>query len=348
MSNGSTKLKQISLLHFFQPKIKMVENESKENQTFQTEKQIVEKIEEDNKAEESKGSDLESQKKQVEKKLEIQQLNVNETKPNEPKIVNKQKETVQKTEKEIGTFQSPNKKRLKAKRNAKEQNEEKSVEEPNAIGLDGSYWQVASSSRTRKKRELQFFDGSHKISQNSPKQKKMVTPEKLEELKIKSKIYQEKKKQEMKEQREEREKQQREFYQFETNGRKVIEGLFIGGKNVVKNPDWMENVQYVVNISNRTYGYQKNISFLKIDIEDSENFKISQYFENACNSIHQNLQEKKNVLVHCQKGTKNNKFDLSLNKKKKKVKVEVLLLFWLILFPKRITLFLMPTIIFLN
>lgn len=84
---------------------------------------------------------------------------------------------------------------------------------------------------------------------------------------------------------------------------KVIDGLYIGDIVTSNNFKLLKekNIDIIISLVNESNEYNK-IKYHKFPIEDNRSENISLLFEQTNKLIHNALDEKKNILVHCHNG----------------------------------------------
>ena len=82
----------------------------------------------------------------------------------------------------------------------------------------------------------------------------------------------------------------------------VAPGLFLGGKTAAKHPP--AGVRRIVNATAHEPCHfdGRGVTYLHVDIEDTENAKIGKYFEQSSTFIGAGLDAGDAVLVHCSAG----------------------------------------------
>jgi len=171
--------------------------------------------------------------------------------------------------------------------------------------LDGHYWKIKTASEKRASRAFKkpvplpaLFFQKRKTYPRKPlseEQKKRAKEKRdsarsLENLKI------------IEEHKRNEEKQRRKF-----EGCKVLDHILLGGKLVAKNEERLEKskVVAILNVTSSVQNYFENENkfvYKRIDVQDSGDEKIEDYFPEAVTFILDHIGPDRRVLVHCEEG----------------------------------------------
>jgi len=171
--------------------------------------------------------------------------------------------------------------------------------------LDGDYWKIKTACEKRASRAFKkpvplpaLFFQKRKTYPRKPlseEQKKRAKEKRdsarsLENLKI------------IEEHKRNEEKQRRKF-----EGCKVLDHILLGGKLVAKNEERLEKskVVAILNVTSSVQNYFENENkfvYKRIDVQDSGDEKIEDYFPEAVTFILDHIGPDRRVLVHCEEG----------------------------------------------
>jgi len=178
-----------------------------------------------------------------------------------------------------------------------------------SVELDGSYWAGfdPNASRAKPRKELTVYENDLKFwdSRNQRKPKKIEKVEETDEQKQRRIEKQRIKQEECIRIRDETDKRLREKENNSKIGKEIFPGVFLGGRNVAKNIQFLheKNIKFVVNVTKEVNNYHEDvgITYRRIEVADSANTDLLAHFDLITGVISDALKNSK-VLVHCQEG----------------------------------------------
>ncbi len=173
------------------------------------------------------------------------------------------------------------------------------------ISMDGDYWKISETGRSRRRRELQFFPPTLKLGSTStaPRLPRApLSPGTVERRKRAQQAIAA----ELRAEREQRDAEYADLVRFESSGREIVSGLFLGGVVAAENTSWVcSSVDFVVNVSGKTQPYSQVFGadqVLRIDEADNEHANLFQHFVPVATQIEALIASGRRVLVHCYQG----------------------------------------------
>ena len=86
----------------------------------------------------------------------------------------------------------------------------------------------------------------------------------------------------------------------------IIDKIFLGSYSNAKDKEELEknNIKYILNCASECKNiFEDKIKYLKLEIQDQNDFPIQDYFEKGAQFIHESLNNNDgNILVHCMQG----------------------------------------------
>lgn len=85
---------------------------------------------------------------------------------------------------------------------------------------------------------------------------------------------------------------------------KITDRIYLGNIAGAQNKSFLEtaNIGYVINLANQSYPKQDSISYLNININDTPNTNIKQYFKTINKFFNEGISSNKNIYIHCKAG----------------------------------------------
>jgi len=174
--------------------------------------------------------------------------------------------------------------------------------------LDGAYWNIPKGdSRSRHTRAIQkvfTYDENHMKLKTPTGKSKPMTPEQKEKAKKRSDQQRVIHRERVTVEHTRNVKKQKKI----NEGVSAFKGILVGSSKVAKNYDLLRenDIKCIVNVTSSVKNYfedkpELNLTYKKISIEDGDDVRISDHFEDCYSFIEQAL-ENGNVLIHCKLG----------------------------------------------
>jgi len=173
--------------------------------------------------------------------------------------------------------------------------------------IHGKEWRECGAATSRKERhiaKLFEFAPDHKVHAELPRPRRRKVVLSLEQQE-KAKERREKKREQHQNQLAEQTRKNKLKEQIKEDGRMVFTNILLGGLKVAANTPRLKslNVVAIVNCTGKDSGHHedKSLAHFQVNVADSSDANIGQYFESASAFIAENCQKGK-VLIHCQEG----------------------------------------------
>ena len=176
------------------------------------------------------------------------------------------------------------------------------------ISMDGVYWSLEGSSRSRQKRELQFFPDSHVVGGNGTSVPRApLSPESKARQRAAQRLAYEQMRVEREAENRRKAEEFAELVQFLSCGRVVIPGLYISGRLAAENDAWLdETIDFVVNLSGMRFPYEARFNgrnqLLALELADDPHADAKSMFVRVVEIVDERVKNGERVLIHCKQG----------------------------------------------
>ena len=175
------------------------------------------------------------------------------------------------------------------------------------ISMDGDYWKISETGRSRRRRELEFFPKTLKVGSSAPYVPRApLSPESQERRRAEQSRVTAERRQEREERQARDNEEFAELVTFLSHGREVVTNVFLGGEIAAENNAWVqENVDFVVNISGKRFAYAALFGeerVLTIDVDDNVHSDLMVHFVTVADRVHERVTAGARVFVHCRQG----------------------------------------------
>ena len=174
------------------------------------------------------------------------------------------------------------------------------------VSMDGLYWNISGSSRSRQRRQLDFFPESHLPASVPSAPRAPLSPETIARRRETQRVATEQRRHQREAERAESDREFGALVRFLSSGREVVPNLFIGGRLAAENDVWLDSsVDYVVNLSGMQFAYERRRDashVLKLELADAPHADAHALFELVVDAVDRRLAAGERVLIHCRLG----------------------------------------------